>query len=98
MHAAVLDFSKAFDRVSHGLLIDKLHETGIDILIIKWVRNFQMVVINGASSSPLAVTSGVAQGSVHDPSLFLVYVNDIGSSLRRLSISLFADMPFCTVP
>ena len=40
MGAAVLDFSKAFDRVSHGLLIDKLRETSIDILIIKWIFNF----------------------------------------------------------
>ena len=69
MHAAVLDFSKAFDRVSHGLLIDKLHDIGIDTLIIKWISNFlsnryQMVVVNGDSTSPLAVTSGVPQGSV----------------------------------
>ena len=50
-----------------------------------------MVVINGDSSIPLAVTFGVPQGSVLGPSLFLVYVNDIGSSLMHLSISLFAD-------
>ena len=98
MHAAVLDFSKAFDRVSHGLLIDRLHDIGIDTLIIKWISNFlsnryQMVVVNGASSSPLAVTSGVPQGSVLGP-LFLVYVNDIGGSLRHSSISLFADDAF----
>ena len=40
MHVAILDFCKAFDRVSHGLLIDKLHETAIDMLIIKWIFNF----------------------------------------------------------
>ena len=96
MHVTVLDFSKAFDRVSHGLLIDKLHDIGIDTLIIEWISNFlsnryQMVVINGDSTSPLAVTSGVPQSSVLGPSLFLVYVNDIGSSLRHSSIGLFAD-------
>ena len=50
-----------------------------------------MVVVNGASSSPLAVTSGVPQGSFPGPSLCLVYVNDIGSSPRHSSIRLFAD-------
>ena len=53
MHAAVLDIYKAFDRVSYGLLIDKLHVIGIDTLIIKWIFNFlcnkyQMVVVHGA--------------------------------------------------
>ena len=94
MHAAVLDFSKAFDRVSHGLLDDKLHNIDIDTLIIKCISKFlsnryQMVVINGDSSSLLAVTSGVPQGSFPGPSLCLVYVNDIGCSLRHSSISLF---------
>ena len=55
-----------------------------------------MVVVNGASSSPSAVTPGVPQGYVLGL-LFLVYVNDIGSSLGHSSISLFAD-PFYTVP
>lgn len=62
----------------------------------KWIENFlfgryQRVVIKGISSSPLAVTSGVPQGSVLGPSLFLVYVNDMGDSLQHSSISLFAD-------
>ena len=58
----------------------------------------QMVVINGASSSPSAVTPGVPQGYVLGL-LFLVYVNDIGSSLRYSSISLFVDdaLLYCSI-
>ena len=91
-----MDFSNGFDRVFHDLLISKLHAIGIDTLINKWISRFlsnryQIVVVNGTSSSPLAVTPGVLQGSVFSPYLFLEYVNDIGSSLRHLSISLFTD-------
>ena len=69
VHAAILDFSKAFDKVPHGPLIAKLINTGIDTTIVRWIENFlfdrhQRVVVEGVSFSCLVVTSGVPQGSV----------------------------------
>ena len=78
----LLDFSKAFDRVSHRHLITKLEYYGIRNNILNWVASFlsgctQQVVCGGCYSSPTKVLSGVPQGSVLGPLLFLIYVNDI---------------------
>lgn len=96
VHTAVLDFAKAFDKVSHQLLMKKLLKTGISLDIVKWIQNFltdrfQRVVMEGVESRLLSVTSGVPQGSVLGPTLFLVYINDIGEMLKFCKIRLFAD-------
>ena len=82
VHAAVLNFFKAFDKISHSLLINKLCSSGISSLVIKRIDNlftdgYQKVVISGVSSNSLTVSSGVLQDSVLGPSLSLIYVNDI---------------------
>lgn len=96
VHAAVLDFSKAFDKVSHRLLIDKLIKSNIEPYMVSWIGAFlsnrlQRVVIEGTASCDLLVSSGVPQGSVLGPTLFLVYINDISDNLKFSSVKLFAD-------
>ena len=65
----VLDFSNAFDKVSHEKLALKLHDYGLRGPALNWVKGFldnrhQSVIVNGSSSEPIPVSSGVHQGSV----------------------------------
>ena len=90
-----MDFSKAFDKVSHNLLTHKLNYYGIQGKTNKWIYNFlksrtQAVVLEGVTSDYVPVQSGVPQGSVLGPSQFLFYINDIPVGLDS-TIRLFAD-------
>jgi hypothetical protein len=95
LDAIYLDFSKAFDKVPHRRLLRKLEAHGISGKTLKWVASWlngrrQKVVLNGKVSSEASVLSGVPQGSVLGPILFIVFLNDIDLVVSS-KILKFAD-------
>ena len=91
-----LDISKAFDRVWHKGLIVKLQNCGLDNELLSWFTDYlkdrsQRVLINGQTSNWIAIQSGVPQGSVLGPLLFLVYINDLVPVVNHCNIRLYAD-------
>ena len=89
------NFKKAFDKVPHQRLIHKVEQYGIKEDIINWIKSFldsrtQQVVINGELSEPKNVTSGIPQGSVLGPLLFVIFINDL-PDLVKSDMFLFAD-------
>ena len=90
-----LDFAKAFDKVPHKRLCSKIKAFGIKGNLMNWLSNFltnrtQSVVINNISSGSSSVTSGILQGSVLGPLLFLLYIEDITKNIESV-IKIFAD-------
>lgn len=90
-----LDFSKAFDSVAHERLLFKLHNMGIQGTLLVWIRNFlsnrsQCVRVGAKTSSWTEVISGVPQGSVLGPVLFLCFINDLPDVVEGI-VKVFAD-------
>lgn len=91
-----LDFAKAFDKVDHKILLRKLSLMGVGGGLLDWIQSFltnrrQAVAVDGCCSPESTVVSGVPQGSVLGPLLFLVHISDIDSGLRFSQASSFAD-------
>jgi hypothetical protein len=92
----LLDFAKAFDKVQHSVLINKFRRIGISDQISKWFADFlsgrsQQVLYKGAMSVPVAVKSGVVQGSMADPLAFTIVINDLPTRVKRSFSFIFAD-------
>jgi hypothetical protein len=91
-----LDMSKAFDKVQHSLVIAKLREFNISGSLLSWFTSYlcgrrQRVTVLGATSHEQEVTSGVPQGSILGPVLFVLYVNDLPKAVLSSKVACFAD-------
>ena len=91
----MLDFTKAFDKVPHQRLLKKMEYYGIRGPLLNWFTSFlserqQTVICEGRSSTSASVSSGVPQGTVLAPLLFLLYINDLPDSINS-TVRLFAD-------
>ena len=81
-----MEMSKAFAKVNHGCLLQKLYEFGFGGSVLQWFRSYlmgryQRVTVLGEISDPLPVSSGVPRGSILGPMLFLIYVNNLPDSV-----------------
>ena len=89
--------SKAFHKVHHDVLIQRLRKVyGFRGNLLRWFRSYltnreQCVTVLGAKSNLLSITSGVPQGSILGPALFLLYINDLPSSVKTSQLAMFAD-------
>ena len=92
----MLDYSKAFDKISISILLQKLKKLGIGGKLGIWLGNFligrkQRVSVNRTLSEPSEIVSGVPQGTILAPVLFLIYISDIGDKLTHSTLTSYAD-------
>ena len=98
----LLDFAKAFDTVPHQRLLLKLNHYGVQGTINKWIQAWlcyreQSVLVEGDKSAPVSVMSGVQQGTVLGPLMFLIYINEVGVNIKS-RIRLFQTTRCYTQP
>ena len=91
-----LDFAKAFDKVDHAILMKKIEQFGIKGKLYEWIKNFlagrhQQVLVDNHLSRKEEVLSGVPQGTVLGPLLFLIYINDLEEATKNSILRIFAD-------
>ena len=91
-----LDLSKAFDTIDHNILLDKLNYYRLDDTAIQLFRSYltnryQYIQIENAKSQLLEINTGIPQGSILGPLLFIIYINDISQSSDKLNFLAYAD-------
>ena len=91
-----IDFSKAFDKVSISLLLEKCEKYKLGSRTLTWITDYlsghsQQVIVGSALSSESPILSGVPQGSCLGPVLFCLFVNDLPEVIRHSTVKLFAD-------
>ena len=92
----MLDYSKAFDKINISILLQKLKKLGVGGEVGRWIGNFligrkQLVSVNRKLSEPSEISSGVPQGTILAPLLFLVYISDIGDNVTHSNLTSYAD-------
>ena len=93
---AFVDLRKAFDTVNHEILLNKLYEIGATDITVKWFRSYltkrtQKVSFKGSLSNALPVNTGVPQGSILGPLLFIIFINNMCNVIKYGDISMYAD-------
>ena len=100
--AICLDVSKAFDCIDHKKLFDKMKSCGLSDLVLKCFKRYftrtQSVRFNITVSEPSIVSSGIGQGTILGPLIFIFYINDVISNIGSLKINMYADdcLIYCT--